>query len=81
MDLPEPEGAEVVGRQQFELEDVFVGDGEEFHPVGVHLVVDVGDRGADGVELARLDLDGDLPEGDEGEEEFVLVGREDLFCF
>ena len=56
---------------------MLVTDGKEFHAVGFHLVADVGDGGADGVELAGLDLDGDLPEGDEGKDEFVLVGAQE----
>ena len=71
----------MVVRKIFELEDVIVADGEEFHAVGVHLVADVRDGRADGIEFAGLDFDGDLPEGDEGEDEFVLVGAQDLFCF
>ena len=51
------------------------------HAVGVDLVADVGDGGADGAELARLDFDGDLPKRDEGEDQFVLVGAEDLLRF
>src|SRR5947209_6227744 len=43
--------AVVVG-ERFELEDVLVADGKEGHAVGVHLVAEVGDGRADGVELA-----------------------------
>jgi hypothetical protein len=43
---------------RFELKDVFVAKGKELHAVRVHLVADVGDGRAYGVELAGLDLDG-----------------------
>jgi hypothetical protein len=62
-----------VGWQGLELQDIFVADRKEFHAVGVHLVADVGDGRSDGVQFARLDLDGDLPQGDEGENEPILT--------
>ena len=73
------EGIAVVVGKRFELEDVRVTDGEELHAVGVHLVPDIGNRRADGVELAGLDLDGDLPEGDEAEDKLISTGAENFF--
>ena len=37
------EGVAVMRWERFEVEDVLVTDGKEFHAIGVHLVADVGD--------------------------------------
>lgn len=68
----------MVVRKVFKLEDVFITDGEEFDAVGLHLVAEVSDGGAEGSELACLDFDSYLPKGDQGEDEFVVVRLENL---
>ncbi len=49
-------------------------------PSCVHFVPNIADGGAEGVQPAEFHLDGDLPKGDEAEDELVLPVSEDLDC-
>lgn len=71
-------GVAVVRVQVLGGEDVFVAKGEQGDVVLGKLIVDDGDRGrGQFAEPTGSDGDGELPKGHDGEEELMLVARED----